>query len=48
MRYRFPYVGTDLHKLVQPGISELCETMDNNNNNNKQILQNAQITENCH
>ena len=29
MRYRFPYVGADLHKLAdQPGISEHCETTD--------------------
>ena len=29
MRYRFPYVGADLRKpLLQPGISEHCETTD--------------------
>jgi len=29
MRYRFPYVGADLRKLVlQAGISEHCETTD--------------------
>ena len=27
MRYRFPYVGADLCKLIlQPGISECCKT----------------------
>jgi len=28
MRYRFPYVGANLRKLTQPGISKHCETTD--------------------
>jgi len=28
MHYHFPYVGADLRKLVQRGISEHCETTD--------------------
>jgi len=29
MRYRFPYVGTVIHKpVLQPGISKHCETTD--------------------
>jgi len=29
MRYRFPYVGADLREpVIQPGISEHCETTD--------------------
>jgi len=38
MRYRFPYVGADLRKLVlQPGTSEHCKTTDTRANVSRNV-----------